>query len=188
MENASKALLMAAGVLMGVLVLSLIVYIYATFSDTTQKNMEQMKLNELNAFNSKYLAYDGKSDLTYYDVVSIVTMALNDNKADIEGPQITVQIKNLPRDLYPSGQLWLANLNASDDTHDPIKRYNEFVGKGYELGNFDSDEGLIMKKTTVANNITGAPTDVKVLIKYGCSVMINQNTGRVSVVQLNWNV
>ena len=71
MENASKALLMAAGILMGILVLSLIVYIYATFSDNTQKNIKQMELNYLTAFNSKYLSYDGREDLTYYDIANV---------------------------------------------------------------------------------------------------------------------
>ena len=84
MENASKALLMAAGILMGILVLSLIVYIYATFSDNTQKNIKQMELNYLTAFNSKYLSYDGREDLTYYDIANVATMARNDNKNNEE--------------------------------------------------------------------------------------------------------
>jgi len=35
MENASKALLMAAGVLIGLLVLSLMVYLFASFASTS---------------------------------------------------------------------------------------------------------------------------------------------------------
>jgi len=93
MENASKALLMAAGVLMGILVLSLIVYIYATFSDSTQKSMEQIKLNETVAFNSKYLAYDGREDLTCYDILNIANMAIKDNEDD-EHPKVAVLIMN----------------------------------------------------------------------------------------------
>lgn len=93
MENASKALLMAAGVLMGILVLSLIVYIYATFSDSTQKNMQQLEENEIMAFNNKYLVYDGREDLTCYDILNVANMAIKDNEDD-EHPQVAVLIMN----------------------------------------------------------------------------------------------
>ena len=49
MENASKALLMAASVLVGILILSLIAYLYTVFGDYSsliQARLESKKINE----------------------------------------------------------------------------------------------------------------------------------------------
>ena len=55
MENASKALLMAAGVLMGVLILSLAVYLFANFRATADEATKLMYEEELAQFNNFYL-------------------------------------------------------------------------------------------------------------------------------------
>ena len=51
MENASKALLMAAGVLIGVLILSLAVYLFANFGTASAEIHKQKDMNEINKFN-----------------------------------------------------------------------------------------------------------------------------------------
>ncbi len=180
MENASKALLMAAGVLMGILVLSLIVYIYATFSDSTQKNMEQMKLNETVAFNSKYLAYDGREDLTCYDILNIANMAIKDNEDD-EYPPISVQIMNGL--VNPGGNTpntlpshWLT-------TAPPEYYYNDFVDEINSMQNFGSAGSLIMETLPVHDTVTGETKNARVLVKYRCVVLTNDTTGRVDIVK-----
>ncbi len=79
MENASKALIMAAGVLMAVLILSLAAYLIATFGSSAadiQKENEQKILSE---FNSKFTVYEGRSDLTIYDVITAANYAKENN-------------------------------------------------------------------------------------------------------------
>ena len=60
MENASKALIMAGGILVGVLVLSLMVYLFADFGSTSAQINAQNKQNQLSQFNSKFTAYEDK--------------------------------------------------------------------------------------------------------------------------------
>ena len=48
MENASKALLMAAGVLMGVVILSLAAYLFVTFSSSADDVKSEIANNQLN--------------------------------------------------------------------------------------------------------------------------------------------
>ena len=64
MENASKALLMAAGVLMGVVILSLAAYLFVTFSSSADDVKSEIANNQLNKFNSQFLAYEQREDLT----------------------------------------------------------------------------------------------------------------------------
>ena len=80
MENASKALLMAAGVLMGVVILSLAADLFVTFSSSADDVKSEIANNQLNKFNSQFLAYEQREDLTVYDILTAVNLAENNNK------------------------------------------------------------------------------------------------------------
>lgn len=80
MENVSKALLMAAGVLMGVVILSLAAYLFVTFSSSADDVKSEIANNQLNKFNSQFLAYEQREDLTVYDILTAVNLAENNNK------------------------------------------------------------------------------------------------------------
>ena len=80
MENASKALLMAAGVLIGVLILSLAVYLFATFGATSSELHRQNDANRVNEFNAQFTSYEVKDDNTFYDIITLVNLAKNNNQ------------------------------------------------------------------------------------------------------------
>lgn len=80
MENASKALIMAAGVLIGILVLSLGVYLFASFGNTSVQIQAENEANELNKFNSQFTVYQGRTDLTIYDILTVANYASENNK------------------------------------------------------------------------------------------------------------
>lgn len=88
MENASKALLMAAMVLVGVLLLSLGVYlftIFGSFSSDTSKKLTQKNIDEFNAKFIKYESYkddvtgEWKNTCRAQDVVTIANIARENN-------------------------------------------------------------------------------------------------------------
>lgn len=74
MENASKALLMAAGVLMTVLVLTLGLYLYASFSDSSKQMQDKISEANLDEFNNQFLSYTGINP-TIYDILNLVNLA-----------------------------------------------------------------------------------------------------------------
>lgn len=78
MENASKALLMAAGVLIGLMIITLGVFLYANFGGTSKQIHDQIETNQINNFNSQFTQYDGKR-VTIYDVVSMANLAKQNN-------------------------------------------------------------------------------------------------------------
>ena len=57
MENAVKALYIAAGVLITVMVLSLAAVLYASLQGYVDNTNKQIKFNSVNSFNTKYLNY-----------------------------------------------------------------------------------------------------------------------------------
>lgn len=99
MENASKALLMAGGVLIGVLVISLAVYLFADFGATSAEINAQNAQKQITAFNSKFTVYQGYTDdITIYDIVSLATFVNENNAYYGYSPdnQIIVNIGNTP--------------------------------------------------------------------------------------------
>ena len=80
MENASKALLMAAGVLMGLLIISLAVYLYTNLGLTANETLQKISESETRQFNNQFTVYENKNDITIYDVVSVANIATDNNK------------------------------------------------------------------------------------------------------------
>lgn len=90
MENASKALIMAASVLLGIMIISIGVTLFKTFSDfgnATYKKIEEDKIAE---WNSNYLKYYGTVttkesknptpiQVTAHDIVSVANLAKQNN-------------------------------------------------------------------------------------------------------------
>ncbi len=89
MENASKALLMAGAVLIGVIILSLAVYMFSTFGGYSSSIYSKIEEAQINQFNSKFLQYTGtrgKDDgttepilCTIHDIMTIANLAQKNN-------------------------------------------------------------------------------------------------------------
>ena len=101
MENASKALMMAGGVLIGVLIISLAVYLFADFGSRSASINAQNTEKQLAAFNSKFTSYqdfkdkDGNWQITIYNIITLKGYATenNNNYEDTE-EKIDVKIGN----------------------------------------------------------------------------------------------
>jgi len=87
-ENASKALLMAASVLVGILILSLIAYLYTIFGDygsLIQARLESKKINEFNVQFTQYESYkddngNWQNTCKASDIVSLANLAKQNNQ------------------------------------------------------------------------------------------------------------
>ena len=87
MENATKALLIAASMLIGIMVVSIAVYLFATFGAQAKETSEQRKIQQLNDFNEQFTSYVGKEGTTIYDVISVANLATDNNRYyDLPGP------------------------------------------------------------------------------------------------------
>ena len=115
MENASKALIMAGEVLIGVIILSILVLMFNKISEFTESyyaNSETQKMIAFNAQFTKYITNNTDQDATYIyseDVVSIVNQVLNWNRTvsdDIERITVTISTNEetivIPSDRFDS--------------------------------------------------------------------------------------
>lgn len=80
MENASKALIMAGGVLIGILILSLAVYLFIDFGGKASVIHDRITSNQLTQFNAQFNVYVGRKDVTIYQIISLVNLAKENNE------------------------------------------------------------------------------------------------------------
>lgn len=80
MENASKALIMAAGVLIAVMILSLAMYLVFTFGSFSAKVHKENEENEIQKFNAQFLAYQGRTDISIYNIITMANYARENNQ------------------------------------------------------------------------------------------------------------
>ena len=86
MENTVKAMYIAAGVLIGILILTLGVTLFASLQSYVESSQDQIRFNDINSFNAKFTGYinsdDGQRttfDLVIQDVVSAANLAYENN-------------------------------------------------------------------------------------------------------------
>lgn len=165
MENASKALLMAASILIGMLILSLAVYLFVSFGTTSAEIHKEIEEQQLQQFNSQFTSYIGKEGITIYDVVSVANLATENNiyyeftkratVADGKDNYISVVFENTLITEY----------------------HNKRIEKGYNnTGNVDYNKLIKLDLEHMIN--TGDPENSK-LTEYRCQAEISPTTRRV---------
>lgn len=73
MENASKALLMAATVLIGVLILTTMIVLFTTFGELGREYNARQQTKSIQQFNAQFIKYE-RGNLKAQDVITIVNM------------------------------------------------------------------------------------------------------------------
>ena len=132
MENASKALLMAAGVLIGILILTLMVTLFLSAREVSSRHDQVKKTEEIEQFNANFTKYVGK-DITIHQVITIQNFAKIENN----------KIKNVI--LEKNGNF---SINTNQIEND-IKKFQENNIKQYYRINITEidDDGYVSKVT-----------------------------------------
>ncbi len=84
MENASKALIITAEILIGVILISILVLAYYnlnSFADSINYNIQDKNINQ---FNSQFTVYEGKTNLTAHDILTIINLVNEHNLNNID--------------------------------------------------------------------------------------------------------
>ena len=138
MENASKALIMAAEVLIGVMIISIGVYLFNVFGQYSADNTKRIEDTQISEFNNQFLKFygsrtndEGKVEpikCTIHDIVSLANLAKENNKnyglENESGKKantfyIQIYIKN--KDYNLNRKNIINNLEKYDDLESLIK-------------------------------------------------------------------
>lgn len=177
MENASKALLIAGGVLIAILVMTLGIYFSRMIADHSARVYAQLEESRRTEFNQKFLNYDinhrkedgsSNTDLTIQDVVTIVNLAQSSN---ISNGLMKRNLDGTIEAIRPQG----FNNTWNSNTWNNINSYYVAVNC---KGTYIED-----KSESELNN--GMTYEMKGnILKYSCKVYINQNTGYVNYIEI----
>ena len=90
MENASKALIMAGGMLLAILIISLLVYAWSLFSKYQASKDSLADIEDTAKFNEQFANYD-RDDVQGYELLSLVNKVIdyNNRKTNAEGAKST---------------------------------------------------------------------------------------------------
>lgn len=95
MENASRALLMAGGILLGILILSLMVTLFASSSSLSKTYDESKQSEAIQKFNANFTQYLGEDRLTIHEVVTICNFADINDVSVTTGRKTNEDIKSI---------------------------------------------------------------------------------------------
>lgn len=79
MENASKALLMAGGILLAILILSAFVFMFSSAKNFSASQDAKILEEQIKAFNSEYEAYN-KTVMYGVDVITVINKSIDYNQ------------------------------------------------------------------------------------------------------------
>lgn len=80
MENASKALIMSASILIGIIILSIAAYLFTAFGGSSKEIQERVDSRVLAEFNNNFLKYQGSEECTIHDIVNLAKFAKKTNE------------------------------------------------------------------------------------------------------------
>ena len=92
MENASKALFIVVGVLIGLLLLSLMIYVFRQGARVNAAYDQKQITNQLELYNARFEAFD-RDNNNIIDAISLANLAYDVNNSCNYDPTLAVQIE-----------------------------------------------------------------------------------------------
>ena len=133
MENASKALIMAGGVLLAILILTLLVSVGISITDMSAAQDKKNEMQQLQKFNESYLAYN-KTIMYGIDVLSVYNKAKDEDSYFIEILAIDEQENVINIINNKEFKAYVFKCLAEEITYDSITgRINKMVFKKIEI-------------------------------------------------------
>lgn len=193
MENTSKALLIAGGVLIAILIVSVLV-VTLNIVNSNQKTREKaLATEQLAEFNQKYEAYNKKA-LRGTDIITLMKMAIENNnnmEATQKGQQYFINVILKLKKEYKRTEITINKAGGAPNE-------KEFDGKSIKgtvsLGDWSNNGALTMekyvadlfgesitKKTENKNTITYEYSPLANLKKavFKCTKVTYNNNGRI---------
>lgn len=181
MENATKALLMAGGILIGIMIATFMVLVLHKGGQMSAEYDSQLSDQVLLDFNSQFEVYVGQNN-TFFDVITVVNLAydVNSKAKWVAGDGITVKIKkggSIQHRLSDGTQIARGQMLEGETGTQEKDIYSELVKKYTE-----NPTGEPLKKYTDTDGKEHEKYPYKFLCDGGNGIKYNQKTGRVSEV------
>lgn len=153
MENASKALLIAAGVLIGLILMTMILYSYSQISSYYKSKEQSETVKQLAEFNKQYNLYD-RDDVRGSELLSLVNKIIDYNKQNPDDEQMQIVIKIPSPDSDTSVQYFYYSY---EDYYSSSSVNTKFIGTvTFDQDTINNSGSLISKANEIENKHTQA--------------------------------
>lgn len=149
MENASKALIIAGGILLAMMILALMVYLGTSITDMAESEDKRTLAEQTEEFNKSYLSYN-KSRVYGTDVITVVNKAIDYNrKLDTDDEEYFINIKlNLKTDFESTTKRVILYSNGIQEEEKPVRQGDISLSRGtYNIkvreGSVQINEGIL---------------------------------------------
>ena len=100
MENASKALLMAASILIAMMVIGIGTYVFNIFGTFSKNQEEELYSYQISEFNAQFTKYETMEEITIHDIITLANYAKDYNQSNgitdtSDAAYIQVNIQNI---------------------------------------------------------------------------------------------
>lgn len=129
MENATKAILIAGGVLIALLIISVGIYLYTLYSNQSVEYSKIITGAELQKFNSKFDVYIGRDDITALEIVSVVNLSKEYNnqvQIYLKNSKIEFTTSNTQEDFIKNNQDKKFKCMLNNSSTNPNPKYDEY--------------------------------------------------------------
>lgn len=152
MENAAEAIKMAGGLLIGLLLISLFIFVFAKIENLETERDQQVLIEQVAEFNKKFNAYN-KTTMYGTDLISVLGLAYANNKtANIETTHRT-SMANFYDGYYDENLE--GSINIEFKLNEPIQRV--VTKEVYRINSKTQERTRISKEKLPATNTNRNP-------------------------------
>ena len=91
MENASNALIIAGSILIAIIILSIGVILFSSYSKIGESYEQTRAVERLTKYNSNFTIFEGRTDITAQEIVTLANYARNYNEENETSIEVNVQ-------------------------------------------------------------------------------------------------
>ena len=153
MENASKALLIGGGVLIAILILSMGVYLFATYGSLGETYQQNLTSGEIKKFNSNFIKFEGRNNITAQEIVTLYKFIKSYNEKndiDISTSIATLEVIDTNVKILGTSTSYLTEKNLVEF----IEEYSNASTPNYEIIYFECTQLEYNENTGMVNKIT----------------------------------
>lgn len=172
MENASKALLMAGGVLIAIITIAVLVRSFSSITALQQSNISEEEQDQLAKFNEQYLQYLGQY-VYGTEVITVINKAIDDKEYNV-----TVSIKFNGEYTYNGYEEYTLNGQKR------WRKANVVIGQGKTV-TIENGEVLDENMTSFINSLRDTDINTKA---FKCTDIRYDSKGRVNSIKFEEKV
>ena len=195
MENASKALYMAAGILISFLILAILINVFKAGAKLNEDYDFKQSKEQLELFNSKFEIYDRKNN-NISDIISVINLAYSNNKSvdydQVKSISIYINIGNahfwlLPKQELKKNEIFIdKSIPANSFSNLQHIYLYDFLEKKVDEINTNMSNSNIDGEDKLSKMYCSNETNNEIVYKYlfECTkIEYNSQTGRVSKME-----